>query len=93
MAPTNRDSEDVNGLVCFLNQNRPCGADCMAYLPASERPQGVEYAEAQWASCLLLVNAHRTGKHLVVLAGSAADAVKLKKDGARMGQQAPPAVK
>lgn len=57
-----------NGLYCFLNANRPCGADCMAFVAA---PDGPDYQDQQWANCLLLVNAHRGGKHLVVLAASA----------------------
>lgn len=56
---------EVKG-ACFLNQDRVCGADCMAFLPTA--PQGVAYIGQQWAHCLLLVNAERTGKHLIVLA-------------------------
>lgn len=53
------------GLFCFMDSARPCGPDCMAYL--NPPPQDPDYQGQQWSSCLLLVNAHRTGKHLVIL--------------------------
>ena len=52
-------------LLCWLNGDRVCGPDCMAYETA---PDGPDYQDKQWANCMLLVNAHRVGKHLVVLA-------------------------
>ena len=54
-------------LVCFKDKTRVCGPDCMAYIAA---PTGPDYTDQQWARCLLLVNTHRTGKHLVVLASA-----------------------
>lgn len=60
------DEEKGNGLFCFLDQGRPCGPECMAYL--THPPSGPDFQGQQFANCLLLVNAHRTGKHLVVLA-------------------------
>jgi len=85
---------DPEGLICFLNDARPCGADCMAYI---ERPDGPDYVDQQWANCMLLVNAHRGGKHLVVLASVGADLCKAARveaaDRARLYQPVPPAVK
>jgi hypothetical protein len=37
----------------------------MAYLP--QAPEGPAYVGENWAHCLLLVNAERAGKHLVIL--------------------------
>lgn len=49
-----------------MSQTRVCGPDCMAYLP--QVPEGKDFTGEQWAHCMLLVNAHRAGKHLVILA-------------------------
>ena len=59
--PSMKDEDLRTGLICFLNIERPCGADCMSW---DECPDGPDYKDKQWAHCLLLVNAHRTGKHL-----------------------------
>lgn len=55
------------GVYCFLDAERLCGADCAAYLTEADRPQKATEA-AEWEKCLLLLNVQRTGKHLVVLA-------------------------
>ena len=81
-----------NGLYCFIAAHRECGPACMAYSPA---PEGPDYKDQQWATCMLLVNAHRLGKHLVVLA-STVDTVRKQlnlaaADSARTrAQSAPP---
>lgn len=83
-----------NGLQCFLNMDRPCGPDCMSW---TRPPPGPDYQDQQWANCLLLVNAHRGGKHLVVLAASAGELVNKAKneaaDRARAQQPPPPVVR
>lgn len=56
----------ANNLACFQDQARICGPDCMAYL--NPVPTGDDYVGQQWSRCLLLVNAHRAGKHLVIIA-------------------------
>lgn len=81
------------GLDCFLDASRPCTATCMAWqLP----PEGPDYKDQHWASCLLLVNAHRLGKHQVLLARSADEALRVRKnqaaDHARTHQSPPPKV-
>lgn len=89
--PTLKEADLADGLLCFMNSERPCGPDCMAYELA---PPGPDYQDKQWANCLLLVNAHRAGKHLVVLASVAADQVRQTKnaaaDAARNNQPPPP---
>lgn len=92
--PTLKEDNPEDGLVCFLDVARPCGADCMAW---DARPEGPDYADKQWANCMLLVNAHRGGKHLVVLASVGSDLLRKAKneaaDRARTNQPPPPGVK
>ena len=81
-------------LVCFKDKSRVCGADCMAYIA---RPAGDDYRDQQWANCLLLVNSHRTGKHLVILADAISKqgqkAAAALADAARTNQPPPPPVR
>lgn len=76
----------INGQQCFLNMDRPCGADCMAF--QTDRPQGVEY-NGQWANCLVLTTAHKAAKHLIVLAQCGGTLVKQAQDQERKNQTAP----
>jgi hypothetical protein len=64
--PEMEEDKRESGLYCFINADRRCGADCMAFL--NPPPQDQDYQGQQWACCMLLVNAHRVGKHLVILA-------------------------
>lgn len=72
-------------LACFQDQGRICGSDCMAYLP--QPPAGTAYQGENWAHCLLLVNAERAGKHVIIIA----DLLKRSKSEATRNQ-APPGV-
>jgi hypothetical protein len=56
-----------NGLMCWLNMDRPCGPDCMAF---ADPPlaKGADYEDKQWANCILLVGVHQASKHVAVLA-------------------------
>lgn len=82
-----------NGLICWRDKDRPCGADCMAYV---EAPVGPDYQGKQWANCLVLVNEHRTGKHLTILSQVGGELVRVRKteaaDRARAAQPPPPRV-
>jgi len=49
----------------------------MAY---EQPPQHKDFVGKQWASCMLLVNAHRTGKHLTIVANQLDTMVKMKED-------------
>lgn len=62
----NATGANDGGPLCFINNTRVCGPDCMAFLP--QAPSGDDYKGEQWAHCHLLVNAHRSGKHLTILA-------------------------
>lgn len=88
------DDAPEKGLVCFLDMKRPCGPDCMAW---EKRPEGPDFQDKQWANCMLLVNAHRGGKHLVVLASQGAALLQANKvaaaDAQRANQPPPPTVK
>lgn len=50
----------------------------MAFL--SKRPSGSAFIGEQWASCHLLVNADRAGRHLVVLADVGTKLVSIGRD-------------
>jgi hypothetical protein len=86
--------DSKNGLYCFLNKDRECGSECMAFI---HPPEGPDYKDQQWSNCLLLVNAHRGGKHLVILADTTGKLLGLTKnkqaDEARANQPAPPVVR
>ena len=69
-----RDFIPEDMLFCFLDKDRPCTPACVAFL--TTRPEGNDYKEQGWSACSLLVNAHRGGKHLTVLAQLGADYMK-----------------
>jgi hypothetical protein len=60
-------------------------------------PEGPDFKDQAWAHCLLLIAAHRSGKHLTVLAAQGSELLKHLKisaaDSARKNQPPPPAVK
>jgi hypothetical protein len=56
-------------LLCFITPDRVCGPDCMAYV--TNKPSQSDYKDQAWPHCLVLLNLHRTGKHLVILAETA----------------------
>jgi hypothetical protein len=66
----------------------------MAYITP---PAGPDYVGQQWAHCILLVNTHRVGKHLVILADAVGQQVKKSvtalADAARANQPPPPTVR
>lgn len=49
-----------NGLICFLNDTRECGSDCMAYTP---EPAESPSLSIQQRNCTLLVAAERLGRY------------------------------
>lgn len=79
--PDNKDS-----LFCFKDPNRVCGADCMAY---ADQPEGQEYIGKPWSRCLILLNQHRMGKHLVILT-NIVDRIEKRMIDARRANQTPP---
>lgn len=65
-----------SGLFCFKDQQRACTSECMAYV---NPPPGEDYKDQQWAHCLELVNLHRLGKHVALLAASSGELLKLRR--------------
>ena len=65
------DTREVQAtdMFCYRDAARPCDSTCMAFL--IEMPDGQDYMGQEWARCLVLVNEHRQGKHLTVLASEA----------------------
>jgi hypothetical protein len=88
------EPESKTGLYCFKDSARPCAAECMAFITP---PDGPDYKDQQWARCLILVNEHRMGKHLVVLAAGVGELLQIRKkaaaDVARTNQPAVPPVR
>lgn len=85
--------QQTTGLYCFLNAERECGPDCMGYLTCV--PDGADYKAPdgfpnQWARCLILVNAHRLGKHIVHLVAKSDESIKLAKALAADQHRTPP---
>lgn len=82
--------EEGTGLYCFMDSSRPCGPECMAF---GEPPQQKDFTGKQWANCMLLVAAHRTGKHLTILAQTVDELRKRSEDNLRVNQPPPPPVR
>lgn len=75
-ADSDEGQQQTGSIFCFRDGNRECGPDCIAFLPTA--PQGdPEYlASPMWMRCHLLVNEHRKGKHLVVIASQLGSLLK-----------------
>lgn len=60
---------EKTGLFCFMDKDRSCGADCMAFQP-EPMAKGPDYDGRQWSHCTALVALHQGGKHLVAVANT-----------------------
>lgn len=73
--PDELDDDPKNGLVCFLNMDRPCGPDCMAY--TTNKAESV-YLNEQQKHCTLIVGIERLGRYtgglLSIIKANKADA-------------------
>jgi hypothetical protein len=77
------DNPETNGLVCFMNIDRPCGADCMAY---AQEDSESKYLSDQQKGCTVLVSIERLGRY----AGGIMKTIKdSQADTARARQVAP----
>lgn len=72
--PNMKDDDPRNGLICFKDMSRECGASCMAF--ETYPPPGADYQGKQWSHCMLLVAEHRKGKHLVIIADQVSRIIK-----------------
>lgn len=70
------DDPKKNGLVCFLDKARPCGADCMAFISNAEPSAHIG---PQASQCLLLVSAEKLTRHVIIVAKLGSDALSLTK--------------
>lgn len=50
-----------NGLLCFFNDTRECGSDCMAFTP---EPAESPSLSLQQCNCSLIVSAERVGRYM-----------------------------
>ena len=58
--PDEMDDDNRNGLVCFLNDQRICRPDCMAFTTeGSESP----YLNDQQKHCMLIVSVERLARY------------------------------
>lgn len=76
--------EEKDELFCFQDHCRPCTAECVAF--ESTPPEDKDYKNKPWAHCMILVNAHRTGKHLVTLSSGLSKIIAHLTDQARNNQ-------
>lgn len=72
--PDKIDDDVRNGLMCFLNGDRQCGADCMAYTTEAAQSQ---YLSQQQAHCSFVVAVERLGRNTGILAKILNDGVGL----------------
>lgn len=89
-APRQPEVRVDNGLFCFLNADRACGSDCMAYTAdAGEGPLA-----QQQKNCLLLVSVDRLSRSNAVIASMAhkmqETSAKEMADRRRATQSSPP---
>jgi len=91
--PSMREDPGKEGTYCFLNSTRVCGPDCTAFISPIEKPEGQDYIGKEWAKCHLMINAHRVGKHVAIIAVAAGDLLKKVKnhlaDAERVNQPGP----
>lgn len=60
--PDLKADDKASGLMCFLDDTRECGADCMAYLPEPADPT-VTSLGPQQKNCILIVSVERLGRY------------------------------
>lgn len=77
--PNMLDDDERNGLMCFMEGSRQCGADCMAFLGFGNEV-AVPGLSVQQSQCSLLVNVERIGKHSVIIASLLSKKIKDEKN-------------
>lgn len=61
--PPEIKTDDVrNGLMCFLDASRECGADCMAFV--TEQVEAPNILGPQQKNCILIVSSERVGRYM-----------------------------
>ena len=74
-------------LYCFLNEERQCGADCMAYRSMPEEPS--PYLDQAQTHCLILASVERLGRGVHGV-GSLLKQMKVQADDAKRNPNHPP---
>lgn len=89
-SPDEIDDDPKNGLMCFLNDVRQCGPECMAFTTS---PAESPMFNQQQKHCTLLVSMDRLGRHTGIAAKILSDMTAKQRtilaDQAR-AQQKPP---
>lgn len=86
-APEAKPEELKNELYCFFDFSRPCTCECVAW--EAVVPEDKDYKDKPWAHCMIAVNVHRVGKHLVVLGSGLGKIVNLFTDQTRTNPKPP----
>jgi len=68
----------VDKLFCFLEQDRLCGASCMAFVTHPRRAEVSELVESQ-SHCSLLLAADRLGRNITILASTLSQSERRRK--------------
>ena len=55
------DDHQTNGLMCFFDSTRECGADCMGFLT---EPVEAPILNPQQRNCVFVVSVERVGRYL-----------------------------
>jgi hypothetical protein len=88
--PDDKPDEMKSGLMCFIKEDRECGASCMAFLP---QPADVQLLSLQQRHCVVIVSAERLARHAVIgvklLSDAYQDFKKTSADRARANQKPP----
>ena len=78
------------GLYCFLNGDRACNAECMAYVSNPNARSSSSELNQQQQHCAIVSGAERTGRGLIMIASGISGLLKKqainKADKARQGQ-------
>jgi len=91
-SPNIIDDDVRNGLMCFMDGNRPCGPECMAYLGFGQEVQ-TQHLSVQQSQCLLLVGVERLSRHSAIIAKLISDglhAAKIAEADRKRSEQRPP---
>lgn len=67
--PEEVDKTGLEQMMCFMDAERICGPDCMAFLTFPRRANSSELSEMQ-SHCTFLSSADRIGRNITILAAA-----------------------
>jgi len=92
--PKEVDKTGLEQMMCFMDAERICGPDCMAFLTFPRRANSSELSEMQ-SHCTFLSSADRIGRNITILASALHDTARRAKtkdmDAEREKAKGPPA--